>query len=234
MTTGLTTGLTTGYKRKSGRSQASKYNKKLATAEAEWAKRAEEIQAGERQNLFDVFEERGFIKDLAGYVGLFLSGFHGKAHVLTLTGSSRDTIREMMRTKRIGAYVGIDPTASSLHVGHLVPFMPLFWMYMHGYRAFSLVGGSTAKIGDPTDRLKSRETITPADMTMNMTKIHFQLKKLWENVDRMAQRQGYERNWAWKRGVLNNNHWWNKQPLLEILRMVGQSIRIGPMLSRDT
>jgi tyrosyl-tRNA synthetase len=44
-----------------------------------------------------------------------------------------------MKRKRVGAYVGIDPTASSMHVGHLIPFMALFWMYLHGYKAVTLV-----------------------------------------------------------------------------------------------
>jgi len=139
-----------------------------------------------------------------------------------------------MRTRRIGAYVGIDPTASSLHIGHLVPLMPLFWLYMHGYRAISLVGGSTAKIGDPTGRLKSRDPTSKTDMTMNIIKTQQQLKQLWQSVEDQARKRGYEKEWAWRRGVVNNNAWWNKQPMLEVLRRVGQFIRIGPMLGRDT
>jgi len=148
--------------------------------------------------------------------------------------SSKEFIRELMRTRRIGAYVGIDPTASSLHIGHLIPLMPLFWMYIHGYRAFSLVGGATAKIGDPSGRLQSREPIARADVVMNIVKIQSQLKKLWMNVEEEARRGGYEKEWAWKRGIVNNNAWWNSQPMTEVLRRVGTSLRIGPMLSRDT
>ncbi|KAK0734306.1 tRNA synthetases class I-domain-containing protein [Lasiosphaeria miniovina] len=139
-----------------------------------------------------------------------------------------------MRRKRIGAYVGIDPTASSLHVGHLLPLMPLFWMYMHGYTAVTLLGGSTAKIGDPTDRLQSREAISAAEMTMNLTKMHYQTRKLWQNVEDHARRLGYEKQWAWKRALVNNHAWWNSTPLLDILKRLGNSIRIGPLLSRDT
>ena len=146
----------------------------------------------------------------------------------------RDHIRELMRRKRIGAYVGIDPTAQSLHVGHLLPLMPLFWMYLHGYQAVSLIGGATAKIGDPTDRLKSRDSIPPSTMTMNMTKIHYQLKKVWVNVEAQGRKYGYKKEWAWKRALVNNNAWWNSTPLLEVLKRLGASIRIGPMLSRDT
>ena len=57
--------------------------------------------------------------------------------------STRDTLDALLTEKRIGAYVGIDPTASSMHVGHLLPLMVLYWLYIHGYHAVSLVGGQT-------------------------------------------------------------------------------------------
>ncbi len=139
-----------------------------------------------------------------------------------------------MVQKRIGAYVGIDPTAPSLHVGHLLPLMPLFWMYMHGYRAITLVGGATAKIGDPTDRLVSRDDMGNSAVAMNMVKIHYQLKKIWVNVESQARRYGYVKDWSWRRAVLQNGHWWNKLPMLELLQRLGKGIRIGPMLSRET
>lgn len=147
---------------------------------------------------------------------------------------TREDIRTLLTDKRIGAYVGIDPTAPSLHVGHLLPLMPLFWMYMNGYRAITLIGGATAKIGDPTDRLQSRDEMKNAVVAMNMVKIHFQLKKLWTNVEEQARRYGYVKTWAWRRGVLQNGHWWNKLPMLEVLQRLGAGLRIGPMLSRDS
>lgn len=52
---------------------------------------------------------------------------------------NRDDLDRLITNKRIGAYVGIDPTAPSLHVGHLIPLMALFWMYVHGMKAVSLV-----------------------------------------------------------------------------------------------
>jgi tyrosyl-tRNA synthetase len=147
---------------------------------------------------------------------------------------SREEIRELMRRKRIAAYVGVDPTASSLHVGHLLPLMPLFWMYMHGFGAHMLLGGATGKIGDPTDRLKDRDPIHSTDLARNVAKLHFQAKKLWTNVENQARRFGYQKEWAWERGLHNNNIWWNKVPMLEVLKRVGGSMRIGPMLGRDS
>jgi len=139
-----------------------------------------------------------------------------------------------MLEKRIGAYVGIDPTAPSLHLGHLLPLMPLYWMYLNGYRAFSLVGGATAKIGDPTGRLTSREDMARSTLVMNLAKVQFQLKRLWVNVEARGKHYGYEWSWAWKRGTPTNGHWWNNIPMLEVLRRLGTSLRLGPMLSRDT
>lgn len=52
---------------------------------------------------------------------------------------SQENLKSLMDQKRIGAYVGIDPTAPSLHVGHLVPLMALFWMYIHGFQSVTLV-----------------------------------------------------------------------------------------------
>ncbi|KAL1835709.1 hypothetical protein VTJ49DRAFT_6197 [Mycothermus thermophilus] len=185
--------------------------KELEAQEA-WNARAKEIKLGKQYNLWDLFEERGYVKDTAG---------------------TRATIRELMRTRRIGAYVGVDPTAPSMHIGHLLPLMPLFWMYMHGYKAFTLLGGSTVKIGDPTDRIKDREPMDKAAIAMNVTKIHYQMKNIWLNVEIQAKRFGYQREWAWRRGIVNNNAWWNKQPLLEVLKRAG-SMRVAEMLSRDT
>jgi len=53
--------------------------------------------------------------------------------------SGRETLDWLLTEKRIGVYVGVDPTAPSLHVGHLLPLMALYWMYLHGYYTVSLV-----------------------------------------------------------------------------------------------
>ncbi|KAL8392638.1 hypothetical protein RB595_002726 [Gaeumannomyces hyphopodioides] len=192
-------------------SRSLKYLEKMRVAQEAWDLKAERIKNGAETGLWDLLESRGFIKDIAG---------------------NRDQVRELMRVKRIGAYVGIDPTAPSLHVGHLVPLMPIFWMYMHGYRAVTLLGGATAKIGDPSGRLKDRDS-TGSDFAKNMASIHYQLKRMWTNVEAQARQYGFEQDWAWRRDLVNNNRWWNKQPMLEVLRRLGQHVRVGPMLSRD-
>lgn len=139
-----------------------------------------------------------------------------------------------MRIKRIGAYVGIDPTADSMHVGHMLPLMPLFWLWFHGHPAVTLIGGSTARVGDPTGRLQSRDHISNSDISKNITKIHYQLTRLWHNVVQMRIRHGYEDDWAAKRSLLNNNMWLQGLTLYDFIKRVARDTRIGPMLGRDT
>ena len=139
-----------------------------------------------------------------------------------------------MTEKRVGAYVGIDPTASSLHVGHLLPLMSLFWMYVHGYYTISLVGGATAKIGDPTDRLTTRENTKKAIRDENTLKMQSQLKKLWLNVEAYGSKYGYKRDRVWKRALLNNNVWMSHLSIMEFLQVLGPGMRMGSMLARDT
>ncbi|KAI2783810.1 hypothetical protein F4815DRAFT_314875 [Daldinia loculata] len=201
-------------RRQQTRSISTSFLEKQAEAKKIWDERAKLIQEGKVPHLWDIFKERGYVKDVAG---------------------TEKQIRELMRVKRIGAYVGIDPTAPSLHVGHLLPLMPLFWMYMHGYRAVSLIGGATVKVGDPTGRLQSRDPISKSDITMNITKIHYQLKRIWANVEVQADRFGYKKQpRIWSRALVNNSMWYNNLAFIEVVARLFKGIRLGPMLSRDT
>ena len=92
--------------------------KKKEEGRQQWAEYAKEIRAGQRKSMLTILKERGLVHAVAG---------EAKA------------LDRLMIDKRIGAYVGIDPTASSLHVGHLLPLMALFWMHIHGFHTVSLV-----------------------------------------------------------------------------------------------
>lgn len=163
--------------------------------------------------MLSILEERGYINQITG---------------------TRKSLDQLLTQKRIGAYVGIDPTAPSLHVGHMIPLMNLFWMYVHGFRSVTLLGGATAKIGDPTDRTKDRERVHSTERTENMIRMHYQLKKLWLNVEHYGAKHGYQWEWAWKRVLCNNNTWLNKLSIMELLQTLGPGMRMGTMLSRDT
>ncbi|KAL6860065.1 tyrosyl-tRNA synthetase [Amphichorda felina] len=192
---------------------ATSYLDKVDEGDKRWKERAEKIQNGEIPHVWDVLAERGYIKDVAG---------------------NPDKIKEIMRIKRIGGYVGIDPTADSMHLGHLLPFMALFWMWFHGHPAVLLLGGSTARIGDPTDRLESRKILSNADISKNITKLHYQLTRLWSNVIKLRDKYGYEEDWAAKRSLFNNNMWLGKLTLYDFSKRLGRHMRMGPMLSRET
>jgi tyrosyl-tRNA synthetase len=148
--------------------------------------------------------------------------------------SGRNQLDNLFNQKRIGAYVGIDPTAPSLHVGHMIPLMALFWLYLHGFQAVTLIGGSTAQIGDPTGRSTMRDNMDLVERKANITKMQFQLKAMWEHVEALGRENNYNWHRYWKRAVLNNNVWLNKVSVQEILKTMGGGLRMGSLLSRDS
>ncbi|KAK2736240.1 tyrosyl-tRNA synthetase [Myotisia sp. PD_48] len=178
----------------------------------QWADWAKEIQAGKRQSFVSMLEERGLFNSVIG---------------------DRDTLDHIITNKRVGMYAGIDPTAPSIHVGHMLPFMVLGWAYVHGMKAVWLLGGATSKVGDPTGRTKSRPVLGSASRKAYIASMHQQLKKLGRSYELYGKKYGYEYEWAWRRVLENNNAWWNKQPLVEVMTVLGTHARVGPMLGRE-
>jgi tyrosyl-tRNA synthetase len=139
-----------------------------------------------------------------------------------------------MNKKRIGAYVGIDPTAASIHVGHMVPLMALFWLYLHGFGATTLIGGVTAQVGDPTGRTTQRSELDSVERKANITQMHQQLKAMWMHVEELGRKYGYHDGRYWKKAVLNNNAWLSKISIGEVMKLMGSGLRMGSLLSRDS
>lgn len=148
--------------------------------------------------------------------------------------SDRNALDRLLRTRRLGIYAGIDPTASSLHLGHLLPYMVLFWLYHHGHHVVSLVGGATSKVGDPSGRLVSRARTAETVMQANFEAMYAQVGALWENVVRYGKRHRLDESGIGEREVLNNADWLDGLGLLQFLGMMGNGMRLGAMLSRDT
>ncbi|KAL3466027.1 hypothetical protein BJX64DRAFT_251518, partial [Aspergillus heterothallicus] len=186
---------------------------RMEEAKQEWAATAEKIKKGEKMSFLEHLESRGLVKDVVG---------------------DRDLLHRIFTEKRVGIYAGVDPTAPSLHVGHMLPFMILSWGYVWGLPVFWLLGGSTARIGDPTGRTKGREQLHSSIRKANMASMHMQLIKMGRAVEVHGRKYGFKRQWAWRRNVINNNVWWNKLPFFEVLRDLGAYMRLGPMLGRDT
>lgn len=140
----------------------------------------------------------------------------------------------LLQTRAVGFYAGIDPTAPSLHLGHLLPLMILFWLHRHGHHVVSLLGGATAKVGDPSGRLTSRAATTAAIIDANFSALHTQLGRLWENVLRYGERHGDKAADRGRRELLNNAQWLDQLSILDFLRLLGNGMRLGAMLGRDT
>ncbi|KAL4929113.1 tyrosine--tRNA ligase MSY1 [Aspergillus undulatus] len=189
------------------------YLKRMEEAKREWQDFAQGIKEGKRKSFVEHLEERGLIHDVVG---------------------ERDLLHRVFTEKRVGMYAGVDPTAPSMHVGHMLPFMVLAWGYVWGLPVTFLLGGATSRVGDPTGRMKGREQVHSSVRKANMANMHMQLKKLGASIEKYGNRHGYERQQIWRRSLENNNTWWNKTPLLEVLRDLGSFMRIGPMLGRDT
>ena len=86
-------------------------------------------------------------------------------HELTERGfinqcSNMDAVCNLLNNDKIVVYLGSDPTADSLHVGHLVPVMMMRWLQKYGHKPIALVGGATGRIGDPSGRDKGRPVMT--------------------------------------------------------------------------
>ncbi|KAK2766671.1 tyrosyl-tRNA synthetase [Arachnomyces sp. PD_36] len=202
---------TTGYVGRRWISQG--FQRRTAEADAAWAAKAKEIKEGKRQSFIQMLDERGLLNSVAG---------------------ERDLLEKIINEKRVGIYSGVDPTGPSLHIGHMLPFMVLAWAYVYGIRSVWLLGGSTAQVGDPSGRLEGRKKTHSSVRKANMANMHMQLKRLGMSVERYGEKYGYQREWSWRRVLQNNNTWWNKQPMLEVMRDLGSWTRIGPMLGRDT
>lgn len=187
--------------------------RKIKTAETAWKERSQDISQGKTQSILQRLEERGLVNQIVG---------------------NRDELNDVLVERRVGVYCGVDPTAASLHVGHMVPFMALGWMYIHGYASNFVLGGFTASIGDPTDRLTARTEMQRNERRENMVNMFEQLTRLAVRIEKYAERKGYVREWAWRRTVLNNNQWWQKVTVREFMKILGKFARIGPMLGRDS
>ena len=82
----------------------------------------------------------------------------------------------VLATKKVSCYNGFDPTASSLHIGNLVPIMGLVRLQRHGHSPIALVGGGTGMIGDPSGRVEERTLMSVAQIDENVDAIRLQLE----------------------------------------------------------
>lgn len=131
---------------------------------------------------------------------------------------------EHLMEKMRSAYVGIDPTADSLHIGHLVSVMMLRHFQLCGHKPYALVGGATGMIGDPSGKSSERNLLDEETLRHNQNALKGQLSRFLEF-------DSQQENAA----VLVNNYDWMKDfTFLEFIRNVGKHITVNYMMAKDS
>lgn len=133
---------------------------------------------------------------------------------------TQEHLNEQPRT----AYVGIDPTANSLHIGHLVGVMLLKHFQLCGHRPLALIGGATGMIGDPSGKSKERNLLDEATLRHNQQAIQKQLAKFLD----------FEESNPQNAKVVNNYDWMKNFSFLDFIRDVGKHITVNYMMAKDS
>lgn len=131
---------------------------------------------------------------------------------------------EQLQKELTSAYVGIDPTADSLHIGHLVGVMMLKHFQRAGHRPIALIGGATGMIGDPSMKSQERNLLDEATLRHNQDSIKNQLKKFLD-FDSDAPNAAV---------MVNNYDWMKDFTFLDFIRDVGKYITVNYMMAKDS
>jgi len=130
---------------------------------------------------------------------------------------------ELLALERVTAYIGFDPTASSLHVGSLLPVMALARLQRFGHTPIAIVGGGTGMIGDPSGKSQERTLLSPSEIEANLVGIREQLSRFLDfTVARNAAR------------IVNNAEWLASIDLLSFLRDAGKHFTVNYMLQKES
>ncbi|GAB6271273.1 MAG: tyrosine--tRNA ligase [Smithellaceae bacterium] len=148
---------------------------------------------------YDVLKERGFIEQF----------------------TDEALITEQFAGEPVTCYIGFDPTATSLHIGSLVPIMALAHMQQTGNKPIALVGGGTGLIGDPSGKSEMRQVLTREQIDYNAKCLGKQLSKYIDFTDGKAL-------------LLNNADWLTKINYIEFLRDIGRHFSVNRMLAAES
>jgi tyrosyl-tRNA synthetase len=151
------------------------------------------------KNVYDVFTERGFVEQV----------------------TDEAELRSLLQDEHITCYIGFDPTATSLHIGSLVPIMALMHMQECGHRAIILIGGGTGLIGDPSGKSEMRQILTREEIDYNASCLQKQLSRY------MDFGKG-------KSILLNNAEWLTGLKYIEFLRDIGRHFSVNKMLAAES
>jgi len=150
-------------------------------------------------NIIDILYERGFIENTT----------HDKE------------LSRYLENENETCYIGFDPTASSLHVGSLVPLMSLAYMQKHGYRPIALIGGGTGLVGDPSGKTETRQLL-------NLEIIEENIRGIKEQISRFIDfSEG-------KAILLNNADWLTELKYIPFLRDIGKHFSVNRMIKAES
>lgn len=131
-------------------------------------------------------------------------------------------IEEILNKEQVTLYCGADPTADSLHIGHLLPFLTLRRFQEHGHRPLVLIGGGTGMIGDPSGKSEERKLQTEDQVEDNVQGISNQMHKIFE----FGTEKGAK--------LVNNKDWLGQISLIDFLRDYGKHVGVNYMLAKDS
>lgn len=137
--------------------------------------------------------------------------------------SNLDGLNDALNAGKITAYLGSDPTADSLHVGHLVPVMMMRWLQKYGHKPITLVGGATGRIGDPSGRDSGRPMMTEEVLAKNVAGLKKSFSKFFKFGDGASDAI-----------MVDNYDWMKNYSHLDFLRDFGTDFTVPRMLSMDS
>jgi len=149
-------------------------------------------------SVFDVLKERGYIAQC----------------------TNEDEVRAMFENEKVTFYIGFDPTADSLHVGHFLGLMVMSHLQKAGHRPVCLVGGGTGTVGDPSGRSDMRKMLTDEDIEYNCNQFKKQMARFIDFSDGKAL-------------MVNNGDWLRKLNYIDLLREVGAHFTVNRMLAAE-
>ncbi|WP_049398067.1 tyrosine--tRNA ligase [Staphylococcus epidermidis] len=136
--------------------------------------------------------------------------------------TDEEGIEELLNKEQVTLYCGADPTADSLHIGHLLPFLTLRRFQEHGHRPIVLIGGGTGMIGDPSGKSEERVLQTESQVEANVKGLSNQMHRLFEfGSDKGAK-------------LVNNKDWLGQISLISFLRDYGKHVGVNYMLGKDS
>ncbi|MDN5709694.1 MAG: tyrosine--tRNA ligase [Planococcus sp. (in: firmicutes)] len=136
--------------------------------------------------------------------------------------TDEEGMAEVLDQEKISLYCGVDPTADSMHIGHIVPLLTLRRFQLHGHRPILLVGGATGMIGDPSGRNEERQLQSTEQIDRNVDSI----KKQMEQIFDFQTENGAK--------MVNNRDWIGGMSVIEFLRDFGKLISVNYMLAKDS